>query len=72
MLLPDQAAANGGRIRIELPPEVALTAVAPPSAGIGGEWRRAREQAIARAIRGPEDRKVIARYFWRPGEGRGP
>jgi hypothetical protein len=72
MLLPDQAAANGGRIRIELPPEVALTAVAPPRAGTGGEWRRAREQAIARAIPGPEDRKVIGRYFLRPGEGRSP
>jgi hypothetical protein len=72
MLLPDQATANGGRIRIELPPEVALTAVAPPSAGTGGEWQRAREQAITRAMPGPEDRKVIGRYFLRPGEGRGP
>jgi hypothetical protein len=72
MLLPDQAAANGGRIRIELPPEVALTAVAPPTAGTGGEWQRAREQAITRAMPGPEDRKVIGRYFLRPGEGRGP
>jgi hypothetical protein len=72
MLLPDQAAANGGRIRIEFPPEVALTAVAPPTAGTGGEWQRAREQAIARAMPGPEDRKVIGRYFLRPAEGRGP
>jgi hypothetical protein len=72
MLLPDQAAANGGRIRIELPPEVALTAVAPPTAGAGGEWQRGREQAIARAMPGPEDRKAIGRYFVRPAEGRGP
>jgi hypothetical protein len=72
MLLPDQAAANGGRIRIELPLEAVRSTVAPPSAGTGGEWRRAREQAIARAIPGPEDRKVIGRYFLRPGEGRGP
>jgi hypothetical protein len=72
MLLPDQAAANGGRIRIELPPEAALTAVAPPTAGAGVEWRRAREQAIARVMPGPEDRKVIGRYFVRPTEGRGP
>jgi hypothetical protein len=72
MLLPDQAAANGGRIRIELPPEAALTAVAPPTAGAGVEWRRAREQAIARVMPGPEDRKVIGRYFVRPTEGPGP
>jgi hypothetical protein len=72
MLLPDQTAANGGRIRIELPPEAALTAVAPPTAGTGGEWRRAQEQAVARAVPGPEDRKVIGRYFLRPAEGRGP
>ncbi len=72
MLLPDQAAANGGRIRIELPPEMALSAVAPPTAGTGGEWQRAREQAITRAMPGPEDRKVIGRYFLRPAEGRGP
>jgi len=72
MLLPDQAAADGGRIRIELPPEVAVTAVAPPTAGTGGEWQRAREQAIARAMPGPEDRKVIGRYFVRSAEGRIP
>jgi hypothetical protein len=72
MLLPDQLATNGGRIRIELPPEVAVTAVAPPTAGAGGEWQRAREHAIARAMPGPEDRKVIGRYFVRPAEGRGP
>jgi hypothetical protein len=75
MLLPDQTAANSGRIRIELPPEVALTAVAPPTAGAGtsGEWRRASEQAVARAAPNAEDRKVIGRYFRRlPAEGRGP
>jgi hypothetical protein len=72
MLLPDQAAPTGGRIRIELPPEVALTAVAPPTAGAGRAWHRAREQAIVRAMPGPEDRKVIGRYFVRSTEGRGP
>ncbi len=72
MLLPDQLAADGGRIRIELPPVLALSAVAPPTAGTGGEWQRAREQAIARAMPGPADRKVIGRYFLRPAEGRGP
>jgi hypothetical protein len=72
MLLPDQTAANGGRIRIELPPETVRSGVAPPTAGAGGEWQRAREQAIARAMPGPEDRKVIGLYFSRPTEGRGP
>jgi hypothetical protein len=72
MLLPGQLAANGARIRIELPPDVALTAVAPPTGGAGGEWQRAQEQAVARAMPGPEDRKAIERYFLRPGEGRGP
>jgi hypothetical protein len=72
MLLPDQPAANGGRIRIELPPEAALSAVAPPTAGTGGEWRRAREQAVTRAVPSLEDRKVVGRYFLRAVEGRGP
>jgi hypothetical protein len=72
MLLPDQLAANGGRIRIELPPETVRSGVAPPTAGAGGEWQRAREQATARAMPGPEDRKVIGRYFVRSAEGRGP
>ncbi len=72
MLLPDQADANGGRIRIELPPEAVRSGVAPPTAATGGEWQRAREQAIARAMPGPEDRKVIGRYFVRPAQGRGP
>jgi len=72
MLLPDQTAANGTRIRIELPPEAALTADAPPTAEAGGEWRRAQEQAVARAAPSPEDRRIIGRYFLRPAEGRGP
>jgi hypothetical protein len=72
MLLPDQAAANGGRIRIELPPEVMRSDVAPPAAGSGGEWQRAREGAIARAVPGAEDRKVLGRYFARSAGGRGP
>ncbi len=72
MLLPDQAATNGGHIRIELPPEVTLADVAPPTAGSGTEWRRAREQAVARAIPSVEGRKVVGRYFVRSpgGDGR--
>jgi hypothetical protein len=72
MLLPDLLAAKGGRIRIELPPEVALSAVAPPTAGTGREWQRAREQAVTRSVPSLEDRKVVGRYFLRPVEGRGP
>jgi hypothetical protein len=72
MLLPDQRTANGGRIRIELPPETVQSGVAPPTAGAGGEWQRAREQAIARPMPGSEDRKVIGRYFLRRAEGHGP
>jgi len=72
MLLPDQVAADGGRIRIELPPEAVRSGVAPPAAGTGGEWQRAPEQAIARPTPSSEDRKVIGRYFVRPAEGRGP
>jgi hypothetical protein len=73
MLLPDQAAPNGGRIRIELPPEVALSSVAPPTAGSGGtDWQRTREEVITRALPSAEHRKVIGRYFDRSGGGRGP
>jgi hypothetical protein len=72
MPLPDQPAANGGRIRIELPPQVALSAVTPPTTGTGGEWQRAREQAVARTVPSLEDRKVVGRYFLRAVEGRGP
>jgi hypothetical protein len=72
MLLPDSAATNGGRIRIELPPEIVPSDVAPPTAGSGTEWHRAREEAIIRAAPGVEDRKVIGRYFVRSAGGRGP
>jgi hypothetical protein len=72
MVLPDQAADNGRRIRIELPPDVALSGVAPPTAGSGIEWQRSREQAIDRAAPSAEGRKVVGRYFMRSAGGRGP
>jgi len=72
MLLPDPAANNGGRVRIELPPEVMPSTVAPPAAGSGIEWQRAREEAIVRAAPSVEDRTVIGRYFARSPGGRGP
>ena len=72
MVLPDQAADDGRRIRIELPPDVVLSGVAPPTAGSGTEWQRSREQAIERAAPGAEGRKVVGRYFMRSAGGRGP
>ncbi len=72
MRLPDQAAGDGRRIRIELPPDVVLSGVAPPTAGSGTEWKRSREQAIERAAPGAEGRKVVGRYFMRSAGGRGP
>jgi hypothetical protein len=72
MVLPDQAADNGRRIRIELPPDVVLSGVAPPTAASGTEWQRSREQAIERAAPGAEGRKVVGRYFMRSAGGGGP
>jgi hypothetical protein len=72
MLLPDQAINGGRRIRIELPPDIARSGVAPPTAGGPGEWQRIQEQAVERSVLAPEDRKVVGRYFMRSPEGRGP
>jgi hypothetical protein len=72
MLLPDQAAGSGRRIRLELAPEAALSGVAPPPAGNNGEWHRRQEQATERAALAPEGRKVVGRYFSRSAGGRAP
>ncbi|HMA74009.1 MAG TPA: hypothetical protein VKP67_21375 [Xanthobacteraceae bacterium] len=72
MLLPDQGANGGRRIRIELPPDVVLSGVAPPTAAERGEWRRVQEEPIERTAPGAEGRRVIGRYFLRSAEGRGP
>jgi hypothetical protein len=72
MMLPDQAANDGRRIRIELPPDVALSEVVPPMARSAGEWRRVQEQAIERSALAAEGRKVVGRYFMRSAGGRGP
>jgi hypothetical protein len=72
LLLPDQAANDGRRIRIELPPDAVLSGVAPPTAEGDGEWRRGQEQAIERSALPAEGRKVVGRYFARPAGGRGP
>ena len=49
-----------------------LSGVAPPTAGSGGEWQRAREEVVARTVPGAEGRKVIGRYFIRSAGGGGP
>ena len=72
MLLPDQAANSGRRIRIELAPDVVLSGIAPPTAGSGTEWQRVPEHAIERPAPDAESRKVVGRYFIRSAEGRGP
>jgi len=73
LLLPDQGANDGRRIRIELPPDTGLSGVAPPDAGsAAGEWRRVQEQAIERPELAAEDRQVVGRYFTHSAEGRGP
>ena len=72
MLLPDQAANSGRRIRIELAPDVVLSGVAAPTAGSGTEWQRVQEQAIERWAPDAESRKVVGRYFVGSAEGRGP
>jgi len=72
MLLPDQGANGGRRIRIELPPDVVLSGVAPPTAAERGEWQRVQEEPIERTAPGTEGRRVIGRYFLRSAGGRGP
>jgi len=72
LLLPDQAANDGRRIRLELPPDAALSGVAPPPAGTAADWKRGQEQVIDRPALAAEDRKVVGRYFTRSAEGRDP
>jgi hypothetical protein len=71
MVLPDQASNGGRRIRIELPPQVAASDVAPPTAGSSGDWQRVQEQAVERSLLAAEDRKVVGRYFVHPPGSRG-
>ena len=73
MLLPDQTAGNGRRIRIELAPEAGLSKVAPPPAGnSSGAWQRGAEQTVEREALAPADRKVVGRYFTRSAGDHGP
>jgi hypothetical protein len=71
MLLPDQTANNGRRIRIELTPPTELSDVAPPSAGGERNWRHIAEQPVARSAFDAADRKAVGRYFMPPAESSG-
>jgi hypothetical protein len=72
MLLPDQPA-DGGRIRIEIPPDAVHADVAlPPPGSVGGEWRHVQEEAIDRPAPTAEERKALGRFFTRSAEGNAP
>jgi hypothetical protein len=71
MLLPDQPG-NGGRIRIEIPPDAVHAEVAPPPGGAGSEWRHLQEEAIDRPAPTAEERRALGRYFMRPAGGQSP
>lgn len=71
MLLPDQPG-DGGRIRIEIPPDAVHAEVALPSGSLGGEWRHLQEEAIDRPVPTAEARKALGRYFRRPDGGQAP
>jgi hypothetical protein len=71
MLLPDQAGNDGRRIRIEVPPQTALSNVTPPTMTEDHNWRRASEQPVSRQALDAQNRKVVGRYFARPVEGGG-
>jgi hypothetical protein len=65
MLLPDPQSREGGRIRIEIPPNAALSDVAAPSSAAGGGWRRVQEQSVERPTLEAEGRRIVGRYFKR-------
>jgi hypothetical protein len=69
MLLPDPQSREGGRIRIEIPPNAALSDVAAPSSVTGDGWRRVQEQSVERPTLEVEGRRVVGRYFRRSAGG---
>jgi hypothetical protein len=69
MLLPDPQGRDGGRIRIEIPPNAALSEVAGPSSDASGGWRRVPEQSVEREALEAEGRRIVGRYFKRSSEG---
>jgi len=72
MLLPDPERRDGGRIRIEIPPDAALSDVATPTSDASGGWRRVQEQPVERPALAAEGRRIVGRYFKRSTESRGP
>jgi hypothetical protein len=71
MLLPDPQSREGGRIRIEIPPNAALSDVAAPNSAAGGGWRRVQEQSVERPTLEAEGRQIVGRYFKRSAGGHG-
>lgn len=71
MLLPDQTANNGRRIRIELTPQTELSDVASPSGGGERNWRHIGEQPVARSAFDAGERMAVGRYFMPPAESSG-
>jgi hypothetical protein len=69
MLLPDPQGRDGGRIRIEIPPNAAHSNVAAPTADASGGWRRVPEQSVEREALEAEGRRIVGRYFKRSSEG---
>ena len=72
MLLPDPERRDGGRIRIEIPPDAALSDVAAPTSDASSGWRRVQEQSVEHPALAAEGRRVVGRYFKRATEGRRP
>ncbi len=70
MLLPDPERRDGGRIRIDIPPDAVLSDVAAPTADASGGWRRTQEQPVERPALAAEGRRIVGRYFKRGTEGR--
>jgi hypothetical protein len=65
MLLPEPQSVEGRRIRIEIPPNAALSEVAAPTSVAGEGWRRAQEQPVEHPTLDAEDLRVVGRYFKR-------
>jgi len=70
MLLPEPQSREGGRIRIEIPPNAVLSDVAEATSSAGGGWRRVQEQSVERPMLEAEGRRIVGRYFKRSAGGR--
>jgi hypothetical protein len=70
MLLPDPQSREGGRIRIEIPPNAVLSDVAEATSIASGGWRRMQEQSVERPTLEAEGRRIVGRYFKRSAGGR--